>query len=227
MIPLLRLLFLVQLFHLIYRTSAAFSLNAMIPYYGYIQQNPDRTWCYYPVARVTSAVTCGPDYTRTLAVHLNQTVSIGYYRPDGSRAGGPEWPLPPTNPVLIFACVSGRAQDGTYQTACTVVTADNSFPSPGCAVAIAQSVVTDGCYEPGALPYTTEVATQTVTSQPAASDLARTMTVTQTITPGSTSTVISSSAAQVHRAFASLHVTLISFQLTGSLQVNGCVVATV
>jgi hypothetical protein len=209
MIPLLRLLFLVKLFHFIHQTNAAFSLNTVISNCGFIQQNVDRTWCYYPVAGATRAVACGGDYTRTLAVHLNQTVSIGYYRPDGSRPGGSDWPVPPTNPGLIFVCASGRVQDGTYQTACAIVTSDNSFPYPGCLVAIAQSVVTDGCYEPGGLPYTTEVATQTITSQPAVGPSGA-MTVASTVTRTITS-ARSSVLPQVHRAFASPHVSPTSF----------------
>lgn len=150
------LYFLPILYHA-HLTSAAFSLPSSCAD-GYVQQNHNHTWCYYPVAGATRAVSCGGDYTFILGVHLNQTTSIGYYQPDGTRWGGAEWVVPPTNPGQIYLCASGRAGDGTYQTFCaTPITADNSIPQyPSCVVANAQSVVTDRCYDPGQLPYPTD-----------------------------------------------------------------------
>ena len=85
-------------------------------------------------------------------VHLNTTTSIGYYGPDNTRYGGAEWSVPQVNPGRVTLCVSGRAGDGTYQTACMFVTADNTLPIPGgCWIAVAQKTVTDGCYIPGQL----------------------------------------------------------------------------
>jgi hypothetical protein len=121
-----------------------------------VQETANKTWCYYPAAGQTRDVSCTGDFTMVSQVHLNTTTSIGYYAPDNSRYGGAEWPVPQVNPGRVTLCVSGRAQDGSYQTACMFVTADNSLPiSGGCWIAVAQKTVTDGCYVPGQLPYTT------------------------------------------------------------------------
>lgn len=121
-----------------------------------VQERANKTWCYYPAAGQTRDVSCTGDFTMVSQVHLNTTTSIGYYAPDNSRYGGAEWPVPQVNPGRVTLCVSGRAQDGTYQTACMFVTADNSLPiSGGCWIAVGQTTVTDGCYEPGQLAYTT------------------------------------------------------------------------
>ncbi|KAH8798030.1 hypothetical protein DL96DRAFT_1539737 [Flagelloscypha sp. PMI_526] len=118
---------------------------------GFIQQNSQKTWCYYPSAGLTTALSCGEDYSSILAVHLKQQIAIGYYSPDGTRYGGAEWAVPLTNPGKIYLCASGRVGDGSYQTFCgEPVTADNSIPgaSGDCLVAKAQDAVSDGCYVP-------------------------------------------------------------------------------
>ncbi|KAH8798029.1 hypothetical protein DL96DRAFT_1639723 [Flagelloscypha sp. PMI_526] len=153
-------LYVVPILYCVHLAGAAFSLPSSF-YAGYVQQDNNKTWCYYPVAGITRAVNCGGDYTFILGVHLNTTTSLGYYQPDGTRSGGAEWTVPVTNPGLIFLCGSGRAGDGTYQTFCgTPVTADNAIPgfSGDCVVAIAQTTVTDGCYMPGQLPFVTDAS---------------------------------------------------------------------
>jgi hypothetical protein len=114
-----------------------------------VQQNSKGVWCYYPQSGETRSTSCGGDFNAVLGVHLKTTVSIGYYGPDNTRYGGAEWSVPVDNTGKVTLCVSGRAGDGTYQTACMFVTADNSLPiSGGCLAAVAQTTVTDGCYVP-------------------------------------------------------------------------------
>ncbi|KIM83156.1 hypothetical protein PILCRDRAFT_23560, partial [Piloderma croceum F 1598] len=115
-----------------------------------VQTDAAGTWCYYPQSGQTTSTTCGGNFDGILGVHLNTTVSIGYYAPDNTRYGGAQWAVPVTNPGVVTLCVSGRAEDETYQTACMFVTADNSLPLYGsaCLAAVAQTTVTDGCYVP-------------------------------------------------------------------------------
>jgi hypothetical protein len=160
-----RLVFLLHILYQVYVTNAAFSLRTSFDG-GYVQQNAGGTWCYYPLAGLTRAVSCGGDYTFVLGVHINNTISIGYYQPDGTRSGGPEWPVPAERPGLVYLCASGRAGDGTYQTWCGPESADNVIGASfgrvgGCIVAIAQKAVTDGCYVPGERPYPTDSPTLT------------------------------------------------------------------
>jgi len=132
-----------------------------------VQQNAQKTWCYYPAVGQTRAVSCAGDFTMVSLVHLNTTISIGYYAPDNTRYGGAEWSVPLVNPGRVTLCVSGRAQDGTYQTACVFVTADNSLPLENfdsCWVAVAQTKVTDGCYVSGQTEYTISSTLPTPTS---------------------------------------------------------------
>lgn len=113
------------------------------------------TWCYFPAAGETTSTSCGGNFHQILYVHLNTTVSIGYYGPDNTRYGGAEWSVPVDIAGKVTLCVSGRAQDQTYQTACMFVTADNSLPlSGGCWVDVAQTSVSDGCYVPEQLRQT-------------------------------------------------------------------------
>jgi hypothetical protein len=136
---------------------------------GYIQQNGEGTWCYYPLAGITEVLSCPAEYTPALDAHLEQTVAIGYYQPDGTRSGGAEWPVLAENPGLIFLCASGRVGSGTYQTWCGPVTADNTigdnFGGVGeCVVARAQNTVTDGCYVSSPSTSSTSSPTQTAQS---------------------------------------------------------------
>jgi len=129
-----------------------------IDYYNnVVQQNAQKTWCFYPTASdAATGVSCAGDFAMVSQVHLNTTTSIGYYAPDNSRLGGAEWAIPAANAGRVTLCVSGRGEDGTYLTACMFVTQDNSLPmSSGCEIAIAQENVTDGCYVPGQTPYVT------------------------------------------------------------------------
>jgi hypothetical protein len=147
---------------------------------GNIQQKDPSTWCYYPAADQTRALSCGGDYPPVLAAHLKQDISIGYYAPDGTRHGGAEWPVPSMGAGQIFLCGSGRVGDGTYQTFCGApVTADNSIPGPfgrttgDCLVATAQSTVSDGCYVP----------VQAAVLPPSTSQIAATTTVVESTSP--------------------------------------------
>lgn len=148
----LGLLIFLSCFHFI---NAAFTLPTA---YGtnVVQQNAKGQWCYYPGVAQTKAVSCTGDFIAVSLVHLNTTVSIGYYGPDNTRYGGAEWSVPQVNPGRVTLCVSGQAGDGTYQSACVFVTTDNSLPlyNSACVIAIAQKNVTDGCYVPGDLAYT-------------------------------------------------------------------------
>ncbi|KIM83155.1 hypothetical protein PILCRDRAFT_452674 [Piloderma croceum F 1598] len=133
-----------------------------------VQQNAKRQWCYYPAVVQTQAVSCTGDFIAVSLVHLNTTIAIGYYAPDNTRYGGAEWAVPQVNPGRVTLCVSGQAGDGTYQSACMFVTADNSLPLYGsaCLIAIAQKNVTDGCYVPGELAFTTSTALPGSTAHP-------------------------------------------------------------
>ena len=158
-----------------------------------VQQNAQHTWCYYPAAGETRDISCTANFESVLLVHLNTTTAIGYYAPDNTRYGGADWPVPLTNPGKVTLCVSGRAQDGTYQTACMFVSADNSLPiDGGCWVAIAQNTVTDGCYVPLqlAVPSPSSLPpTQTTTSSPEAPP-SPTLTSTNTVFPTTQTTSI-------------------------------------
>jgi len=155
----------------IHMITAAFTLSTSY-LENTVQQNAQKTWCYYPAADQTRDTSCAGDFTLVSRVHLNTTISIGYYAPDNTRYGGAEWSVPLTNPGKVTLCVSGRVQDGTYQTACMFVSADNSLPiDGGCWIAVAQSTVTDGCYEPGQPAYT---ITSSLSTIPAATATATT-----------------------------------------------------
>jgi len=154
----------------IHFVNAAFTLPTSF-FEDVVQQNAQKTWCYYPAVGQTRAVSCAGDFTMVSLVHLNTTISIGYYAPDNTRYGGAEWSVPLVNPGRVTLCVSGRAQDGTYMTACMFVTADNSLPLGGdsCSMAIGQKNVTDGCYVSGQTEYTISSTLPTPTSTPYAS----------------------------------------------------------
>lgn len=112
-----------------------------------IQKDSYGNWCFYP-ASGSRAVLCGGDFTPQFNAHLKQTVSIGYYNADGTLLGGAQWPFQ-TSIGRVTLCVSGKAGDGTYQTMCSAVYADNS-PGSGsyCQMSTGQDQVTDGCYVP-------------------------------------------------------------------------------
>ena len=134
-----------------------------------VEQNAKGQWCYYPAVAQTQAVSCTGDFIAVSLVHLNTTISIGYYGPDNARYGGAEWSVPQVNPGRVTLCVSGQAGDGTYQSACMFVTSDNSLPLYGsaCLIEIAQKNVTDGCYMPGELAFTmTSTASSGSTAHP-------------------------------------------------------------
>jgi hypothetical protein len=134
-------------------TFAAFTLPTSESN-NFIQQNSHGTWCYFPAAGQTRATTCTGDYELVMEVHLNQTISIGYYGPDNTRLGGAEWAIPVSNPGKVNLCASGRAEDGSYQSICAEVTEDNSLGGvSNCQVAVGQNSVTDGCYVAGQSPY--------------------------------------------------------------------------
>jgi hypothetical protein len=142
---------------------------------NYVEQNSAHTWCYFPAAGQTLALSCAGDFDAVLAVHISQTVSIGYYAADNTRLGGPEWSVQ-TTAGKVNLCLSGQAGDGTYQTMCTGVVADNTLGAGAyCQVAKAQDKVTDGCYTPAALaalPTSTSVlSTPIQTTSPVTSEL--------------------------------------------------------
>jgi hypothetical protein len=177
---------------LVRSTFASFTLPTT---YGtnVVQTNQKGTWCYFPSAGQTRATSCGGDFSGVLGVHLDTTVSIGYYGPDNTRYGGPEWSVPVDNTGKVTLCVSGRAQDGTYQTACMLVTADNSLPGyGGCMAVIAQKTVTDGCYVPAQLAVQ---SSSTPPTPPAPTSPTTSPTTTSTFTSQVNSTAPNSSAA--------------------------------
>lgn len=144
--------------------NAAFMLAAG-DYNNVVRQNAHGTWCYYPAAGWATAVSCTGDFMLVSRAHLNTTTSIGYYAPDNTRYGGAEWAVPLVNAGRVTLCVSGRAQDGTYQSACMFVTDDNYLPvRTGCVIAIAQRNVTDGCYEPEQTAYTISTSSTSASS---------------------------------------------------------------
>ena len=155
-------------------TLAAFTLPTSY-LNNVVQKNSQQTWCYFPATGQTKVVSCdGADFGTVLQVHLNTTISIGYYAPDNTRLGGPEWPVPQQNGGKVTLCVSGRAEDGTYQSACMSVTTDNSLPmgTTNCIVVVAQPVVSDGCYVPeqlAAVPPSSSSTSQTTTPPPPSS----------------------------------------------------------
>jgi hypothetical protein len=83
-----------------------------------------------------------------MAIHLNQTLLISYYGPDNTWYGGADWPIPIANQGRWLS----GAQDGSYQSMCVGVAADNGMGSGPCEVAIVQKTVTDGCYDPSQGP---------------------------------------------------------------------------
>ena len=133
-------------------TQAAFSAFT-IPiseYRGSLEQNSKGTWCWFP--RYTSNdLSCRggfASYNAVLAAHINQTTSIGYYNVNLELLGGPEWRIPASYVGVISICLSGRKGDGIFNTLCGRAYEDNKLPSEGCEVALGQTTVVDGCYDP-------------------------------------------------------------------------------
>lgn len=159
-------------------SHCAFTLPTTVPYAkDAVQQNTAGTWCFYPATKNVHNLACSgvrsdqrTEFTSVLNAHLNQTISIGYYALDDSRLGGAEWVLTTTaGPVRI--CLSGRAGDGTYETRCGNVDADNSLGNDSgriCRLAVGQTAVKDGCYEPGQKPYASPAITPGSSSSPTA-----------------------------------------------------------
>lgn len=149
--------------------DAAFTLDTSY-LHNVVQQNAQKTWCFYPAANQATAVSCGGDFTTVSLVHINTTTSIGYYTPDNTRVGGAEWAIPAANAGRVTLCVSGRAGDGTYLTGCMFVSQDNSLPmGSGCVIAIGQDTVTDGCYVPGQAAYPTGTPATSTATNPSSS----------------------------------------------------------
>jgi hypothetical protein len=48
----------------------------------------------------------------------------------------------------VFACFSGRRNDGTYESVCDFAETNNQEIFPYCAISIGQPNVNDGCYTP-------------------------------------------------------------------------------
>jgi hypothetical protein len=117
-----------------------------------VQQNSAGTWCYYPKADRSLRTICrgaGADFQTVVDTHINQTISISYYNAALVRVGGAEWPLPASLQEKTFLCLSGRAGDGSYETACELSRQDNVIHIISRCVAVGQRVVSDGCYVPG------------------------------------------------------------------------------
>lgn len=133
-----------QLLLLVRVNLAAFNLPTGY-YANTVQKNAAGTWCYFPAAGVTRSTTCGGDFNAILGVHLGTKVAIGYYAPDNTRLGGPEWSVPVDNAGKVTLCVSGLAQDTTYQTACSL---QQIIPYLLVPVVWWLWHKTDGCYPP-------------------------------------------------------------------------------
>lgn len=137
-----------------------------------VQQNAQGTWCYVPHAAATRQISCiaeQADFQSVMQVHLNQGLSIAFYRgADNSLLGGSNWPVP-SYPGVVRLCMSGQAGDGSFLTTCVNAAADNqingNYGTPVCQVALPQRNVTDGCYDPNrTVPGTLSGSTKTTTA---------------------------------------------------------------
>src|SRR6266568_4932661 len=151
-----------------------------------IQKNSQGTFCYVPEANAVRETACkgsgAADFATVLDVHLNQGLSIAYYNGvDNAILGGSNYSLPAgPNIPIIRLCVSGKAGDGHYrETVCVNAVEDNRLSnSPYCQVAVAQKLVSDGCYEPSTAPVSTFTSVRggytttwtTVVSRPTGTD---------------------------------------------------------
>lgn len=100
--------FTIQILLSVPATLAAFTLPTSF-LNNVVQKNSQQTWCYFPATGQTKVVSCdGAAFGTVLQVHLNTTISIGYYAPDNIRLGGPEWLVPQQNGGEVTLCVSGR-----------------------------------------------------------------------------------------------------------------------
>lgn len=125
-----------------------------------VEQNALGTFCYYPASGPnanidTACIGADAEYIPFMNAHLNQTLSIAYYGASTMFLGGVDWAVDRTR-GKTYICLSGRAADGRYKTLCNEALRDNQSLSVyrSCALAIAQEVVTDGCYVPGGGPVT-------------------------------------------------------------------------
>ena len=151
-------------------TQAAFSAFT-IPiseYRGSLEQNSKGTWCWFPRYTENDLSCRGglASYNAVLEAHINQTTSIGYYNVNLERLGGPEWRIPASYVGVIFICLSGKKGDGILNTLCGGAHEDNQLPSGGCEVALGQTTVVDGCYDPSSSVRPPSTSTSTSTSMP-------------------------------------------------------------
>jgi len=167
-----------------------------------VQQNTQGRWCYSPDPEMSgTAITCNGDYRRdvtmaaVVAVHIKQGLSVAYYSGvDNAFLGGADFPFPASGGIIRL-CASGKAGDGSLQTLCSNVHADNVVNVPGsgdpvCIVAVGQTNVTDGCYSPEPTPV--PVATTLVAVNPSSGTTSQALSpVTPTTTLGAaiTSTI--------------------------------------
>ena len=131
--------------------------------------NEADTFCYKPAPNQTSATSCSGGHTAdayfgsVLPFHLNlpQGWSIAYYTTNSTLLGNQTYPVIANTGTL--QCLSGQADDGTYQTMCMGIDYDNNIVEPGsyCQVKLGQTYVSDGCYT--AMPNTT-TSTATVST---------------------------------------------------------------
>ena len=124
-------------------SSAAFTMR-VCDYFGdsCVQENTNGTWCFFSTV-VAQSTNCSLPLSVPLAAHLKQDFSIAYYAPTGQRLGGVNYSVPTT--TLLYLCLSAEVGPSQYYTACGQVSADNTFGS-NCAVSVAPSPVSDGCY---------------------------------------------------------------------------------
>jgi len=119
-----------------------------------VQPNSAGTYCYYPAPNQGSAKNCtgghssDPAYQPILDMHLtlSQGWSIAYYSRENLLLGNQGYSV--AGGTGMRMCLSGTANDGTYQTLCMGTNYDNNIAEPGsyCQVGLGQHYVSDKCY---------------------------------------------------------------------------------
>jgi len=119
-----------------------------------VQRNSAGTYCYYPAPNQGSVKNCigghysDPAFQPILDMHLNlsQGWSIAYYSRENLLLGNQGYPV--VEGTGMRMCLSGTANDGTYQTLCMGTNYDNNIAEPGsyCQVGLGQHYVSDKCY---------------------------------------------------------------------------------
>ena len=168
----------------------------------------EATFCYKPAPNQTNATSClgghseDTSFGPVLNFHLNlsQGWSIAYYTANSTLLGNQTYPVIANTGTL--QCLSGQADDGTYQTMCMGIDYNNNIVEPGsyCQVKLGQTYVSDGCYTAMSNTTTSTATTSTAVASTAVASTAAASTTTgsQPASASSTSTNSSSTSPNMN-----------------------------